>query len=30
MPLFADLFEEAELTRRPSYFAGGEEQPRSL
>lgn len=25
VPLFADMFEQAELARRPGYFAGGEE-----
>ncbi len=25
VPLFADMFEQMELAKRPSYFAGGEE-----
>lgn len=29
VPLFADMFEQDELARRPSYYAG-EERPRSL
>jgi len=26
VPLFADIFEQEELARRPSYFAGGEDR----
>lgn len=29
VPLFADIFEQMELARRPSYFAGGEEHAAS-